>query len=136
MAIEKTAAGAADLLHLRDERKEAFARLSLYHLRQSLRATDTHGSPVHLDEATVSFMRQYGTTIWPGYHTRRGHLTRDSTVTAGPQGGLLYAKASLLTRVPLRAWKKAHGGREPTEEEQLLGSKIGKALRAYFACLM
>lgn len=129
-------AKAATKLHIKDERHVAFGRLALHHLRTTAGPTAPYGSYAHLDNTTVSFMGQYGLRVWPAYATHRGHLTSTSTVKGGVGKGLLYAKASGLVRGDLKAWKAANDGREPTENDQLLGSPFGRLLRAYLETLV
>lgn len=133
MAIAITTTQAAQNLHLKECRHAAFARLAAYHLRLTSSATPTskYGSPDHLNSTTLSILLIHGAAIWPAYLPRRGHLTSTSTAKAGPGRGLLYAKDSRLVRAELKAWRAAHEGREPDEEEQLLGSPLGRLLRAY-----
>lgn len=129
---------AATKLHLRPERHAAFAHLALHHLRATAgeNAQTPYGAPAHLDASTFSLLKKYGSHIWPGYAPMRGHLTTDSTVRAGPRSGLCYAKASLLVRGDLKKWKLANDGREPRYEERVLGSPLGKLMRAYLEVLV
>lgn len=135
MIIPANLTKAANKLHLKDERHVAFGCLALHHLRSTASPAAPYGSSAHLDKTTLSFMEQFGLRLWPAYAPQRVHLSSTSTVTAGARGGLFYAKACGLVRADLKAWKAANDGRQPTEEEQLLGSRIGRPLRAYFQVL-
>lgn len=136
MSAQSELTQAANKLHLKEKRHDAFTRLALRHLHNTVRATEEYGSPNHVDATTISFVDAYAYSVWPAFPPQRDHLTTSSTITAGAARGLCYAQASNLARRDLKAWKAAHDFREPTENEQLLGSPLGRLLRAYYACMM
>lgn len=127
---------AANKLEFKPERHAAFAKLALHHLRTAAAAypQDTCGSPSHLDSTTVSFLALYGGHIWTAYSPMRKHLTTSSTVPTDNRG-LFHAKHTQLKKGDRKRWKDANDGREPSDTEEVLGSRLGRLMREYFAVL-
>ena len=127
---------ASTTLHLQPRIHPAFARLTLHTLHLTPSPDANFASLAHLDATTIAFLAAHGAHIWPALRSTRGHLTSGSTTTAGRRTGLCYGKAGVLVRWRLKAWREANGPREPSEEERVLGSQLGRLVRAYLGVLV
>lgn len=131
----------ANALDLRLEHHFNFRKLALCHLRNTIKASNTSSDSASnlsnvaqanelIDNATISFLDEYGMNIWPGHG--RFHLT-----TSPYHGKTQLKKGHVYQRDADMDAKNRRGfrgrqGREPTAREKRLKSPTGAILREFF----
>ena len=146
-------------LHFKPEVHGWFEALARHYLRHADRrsissssytstinkATHENHRHVLIETATLNFLNANGPYLWPAYVEYRGHLTIHSPYGDGRgnrpkkpdrEEGLMFVRDGSMTAEERKAWRKRNKDREPNDEENILESKIGKGMKAYFAKLV
>lgn len=75
-----------------------------------------------------AFMRTYGPRLWPSEPEERRHLT---SPVRRPQRSFVFAVDGHLSEEEKVLWRLGHEGRDPTAEEQMVSTVLGRKLVYY-----